>query len=140
MVDFNKTMLIGNLVQDPEVKNMGNNRKVTNFTIAINRTWKGPQGEEGSEVSYIDCSAFGKTGEAISTYLSKGRRIFIEGRLKQDKWKDKETQKNQSKIKIIVENFHFMDSKKTIEVVETIPAVAGNDLGDVLNDSDNGTI
>mgnify|MGYP003152591522 CR=1 FL=1 len=102
MADFNKTMLIGNLVQDPEAKNMGNGKKVTNFTIAINRKWKGPQGEEGSEVSYIDCSAFGKTGETIHTYFSKGRRIFIDGRLKQDKWKDKETQKNQSKIKVII--------------------------------------
>jgi single-strand DNA-binding protein len=140
MADFNKTMLIGNLVQDPEAKDMGNGKKVTNFTIAINRKWKGPQGEEGSEVSYIDCSAFGKTGETIHTYFSKGRRIFIDGRLKQDKWKDKETQKNQSKIKVIVENFHFMDSKKTTETVETIPAAAGNDTEDLLSDSDFDTI
>ena len=129
MSDFNKTILIGNLVQDPESRDIGSNRKVTNFTIALNRKWTGPTGEEGEEVSYIDCAAFGKTGETINTYFTKGRRIFVEGRLKQEKWEDKETKKTCSKIRVVVENFQFMDRKKT-EAVETIPATAGNEITD----------
>ena len=136
MSDFNKTLIIGNLTQDPEMRDMGNSRKVTNFTVAVNRKWKGPEGEEGSEVSYIDCVAFGKTGEVINKYFSKGRRIFVEGRLKQEKWENKDTKKMQTKIRVVVENFHFMDSKKVEEgtTVETIPASAGNDEKSTTDD------
>ena len=130
MSDFNKVFLIGNLAADPEMKDISSTRKVTNFTIASNRRWTGPEGQPGEEVSFIDCCAFGKTAETINQYFSKGRKIFVEGRLKQDKWTDKETGKAQSKIRVVVENFNFMDSKKSEACgasVETIPASAGND-------------
>ena len=126
MSDYNKVLIIGNMVQDPEMKDISSTRKVTNFTVAVNRKWKGPEGEEGGEVSYIDCAAFGNTAEAINKYFSKGRRIFVEGRLKQDKWEDKETKKMQSRIRVVVDSFNFMDSKKT-ETADSIPASAGND-------------
>jgi len=129
MSDYNKVLIIGNLVQDPEMKEISSNRKVTNFTVAINRKWKGPEGEEGSEVSYVDCVAFGHIAETINKYFSKGRKIFVEGRLKQEKWEDKETKKIQSKIRIVVENFNFMDNKKT--TTDSIPVLAGNDENDI---------
>ncbi len=115
---------MGNLVRDPEMKNLNGDNKVVNFTVAINRQWTGPEGQKGEEVSYIDCSAFGKRAEIIDKYFSKGRKIFVEGRLKQDKWEDKTTHKMQSKIMVVVENFHFVDSKR--DITETIPEVAGN--------------
>ena len=130
MADLNRVFLIGNLVADPEMRDISSTRKVTNFTIASNRRWTGPEGQPGEEVSFIDCSAFGKTAETIDKYFFKGRKIFVEGRLKQEKWNDKETNKAQSKIRVIVENFTFMDSKKTEACgasVDTIPASAGND-------------
>ena len=127
MADFNRTYLIGNLVKDPEMKDIGSGKKVTNFTVAVNRKWTGAEGEEGSEVSYIDCAAYGRRAEIIDQYLSKGRRIFVEGRLKQDKWEDKTTKKTQSRIRVVVENFNFMDGKKQ-ETVEAIPVSAGNDV------------
>jgi single-strand DNA-binding protein len=133
MADFNRVYVIGNLVKDPEMKDISSTRKVTNFTVAVNRKWKGSEGEEGSEVSYLDCAAYGKKAEIIDQYFSKGRRIFVEGRLKQDKWEDKETKKTHSKIRIVVENFHFMDSKKQEAVTSkspAIPASAGNDAPD----------
>jgi len=136
MVDLNRTMIIGNLAQDPEVRDMGNGKEVTNFAIAVNRTWEGPQGEEGKEVSFIDCCAFGKTGETIEKYLTKGRRILIEGRLKQDRWINKDTSKPQNKIRVIVEKFHFMDSKKADDAPEAIPASAGNEEGSTMTDED----
>lgn len=139
MIDFNRTYLIGNLTQDPDVRDLGNGKKVTNFTVAINRKWNGPEGEEGEEVSYIDCASFGKTGDTIAQYLSKGRRIFVEGRLKQERWVDKDTKKNQSKIRVVVENFHFMDSKKSEgsqTAAETIPASAGNEDDHTMTDED----
>lgn len=129
MSDFNKVYLVGNMVKDPEMKDIGSSNKVTNFTIASNRHWTGPEGQKNEEVSFLDCSAYGKRAEAINTYFSKGRKILIEGRLKQEKWTDKDTQKSQSRIRVIVESFHFMDSKKETECSTTIsiPIVAGNE-------------
>ena len=127
MQDFNKVYLIGNLVKDPEVKNLEGGNKLSNFSLAVNRKWKSAEGDVASDVSYFDCVAFGKKAEIIGEYLSKGRRIFVEGRLKQDRWEDKETKKKQSKLRVVVENFHFMDSKKAD--TEAVPAVAGNAEG-----------
>ncbi len=115
MSDFNRTYLVGNFAADPELKDIGNSNKVVNFTVATNRSWKGSQGEEAKEVSFIDCVAYGNRAEAITKYFKKGRKILIEGRLKQEKWTDKETQKMQSRIRVVVESFHFMDKKETTE-------------------------
>ena len=141
MSDFNKTFIIGNLVQDPQLKEISSTNKVVNFTIAVNRSWAGSQGEEAKEVSYIDCTAYGKKAEVIDKYFSKGRKIFVDGRLKQEKWVDKDTQKTQSRIRVVVENFHFMDSKKEspdvcATVTDTIPASAGNTNTTIEDDFD----
>ena len=125
MSDLNQTYLMGNLVQDPELKSISSSNKVANFTIALNRKWTGSEGQEAEEVSFIDCLCYGKRADTICKYFSKGRKILIEGRLKQEKWEDKTTKKMQSRVRVIVENFHFVDSKK--DATEAIPAVAGND-------------
>jgi single-strand DNA-binding protein len=127
MSDFNRVYLVGNLVKDPEMKNIGSSNKVTNFTIASNRNWTGPEGQKMEEVSFIDCVAYGKRGETINTYFSKGRKILLEGRMKQEKWTDKDTQKTQSRLRVIVEQFHFMDSKKSEAAGSCVPAEAGGD-------------
>ena len=124
MRDYNKVILMGNLAQDPELKEFGSGKQVTNFVVAVNRTWTGPEGQEASEVVFINCESWGKQAKTISDHFSKGRPIFLEGRLKQDKWVDKDTQKKQSRLRVLVENFNFIDSKKSSE--SSIPAVAGN--------------
>ena len=126
MSDFNRVYLIGNLAADPEIKDIGSSNKVTNFAVATNRSWTGPQGEEAKEVSFIDCTAYSKRAEVIEKYFSKGRKIFIEGRLKQEKWTDKETKKMQSRIRVIVENFHFMDKKEKDPAADIIATTSGN--------------
>jgi single-strand DNA-binding protein len=127
MSDFNRVYLVGNLVKDPELKDIGNSNKVTNFTIASNRNWTGPEGQKMEEVSFLDCVAYGKRAETINTYFSKGRKMLIEGRLKQEKWTDKDTQKTQSRIRVVVEQFHFMDSKKDQTAAACVPAEAGGE-------------
>ncbi len=137
MRDYNKVILMGNFAQDPEYKEISNNRKVTNFVIATNRTWTGPEGQDASEVSFIDCAIYGERAKTISNHFSKGRPIFLEGRLKQEKWE--KDGKKQSRLRVIVENFNFIDSKKSSEenshAEETIPAAAGNDVS-TTNDFD----
>ena len=130
MRDYNKVILMGNLAQDPELKTTAAGKQVTNFTIACNRTWAGPEGQDSSEVSFIDCEIWGKSAKTVSDHFFKGRPIFVEGRLKQETWTNKETQKKQSRLRVVVEQFNFIDSKKSSEA---IPAVAGNTVGDMTD-------
>lgn len=108
---FNKVMLMGNLTRDVEIRFTPANTAVGSFGIAVNRTWRTPEGEKREEVSFIDCEVWGKQAEIMKQYLAKGRPVFLEGRLKLDTWKDKTDGSNRSKLKVVVEEFRFIDSK-----------------------------
>jgi single-strand DNA-binding protein len=108
---FNKVLLMGNLTRDVELRHTAGNQAVARIGLATNRRWKTPEGEQRDETMFVDCEAWGKTAEMISQYFSKGRPIFIEGRLKLDQWEDKETKAKRSKHVVVVESFHFVDSK-----------------------------
>lgn len=105
---FNKVILMGNLTRDPETKTTTSGQSVTNFSLAVNRTWKGADGQQNEDVSYIDCVAWSKTGEIITQYLGKGRAVLVSGRLDQRSWEDKETGGKRSKIEVVVEDFNFV--------------------------------
>lgn len=103
---FNKVILMGNLTRDPETRQTPNGQSVTNFSLAVNRTWKGQDGSTQEQVSFIDCVAWGRTGEVIAQYMQKGRPILVDGRLDQRSW-EQDGQKR-SKVEVIVENFNFV--------------------------------
>ena len=105
---FNKVILMGNLTADPELRTTPNGQNLASFTLAINRTWNGANGERQEETSFINCTAWGKTGETISKYVSKGRQLLVSGRLQQRTWQDKDTGKNRSAIDVVVEEFSFV--------------------------------
>jgi len=107
---FNKVMLMGNLTRDLELRHTGSNTAVGNFGLAVNRRFKTQSGEQREEVTFVDCEAWGRTAEVMSQYLSKGRSVFIEGRLKLDQWEDKNGGGKRSKLSVVVENFQFVDS------------------------------
>jgi single-strand DNA-binding protein len=103
---FNKVILMGNLTRDPEVRTTPSGQSVTNFSLAVNRTWRGQDGTQQESVSYIDCVAWGKTGEIIAQYMQKGRALLVSGRLDQRSW-EQDGQKR-SKVEVIVEDFNFV--------------------------------
>jgi len=103
---FNKVILMGNLTRDPEVRSLPSGQSVTSFGLAINRTWRGQDGNQQESVSYIDCVAWGKTGEIIAQYVQKGRPLLVSGRLEQRSW-EKDGQKH-SKVEVVVEDFNFV--------------------------------
>lgn len=103
---FNKVILMGNLTRDPETRTTPSGQSVTNFSLAVNRTWKDQSGNTQENVSYIDCVAWGKTGEIISQYMQKGRPLLVSGRLDQRSW-EQEGQKR-SKVEVVVEDFNFV--------------------------------
>lgn len=110
MANLNKVMLMGNLTRDVELRAAGSSQ-VGAFGLAVNRKWQGQDGQMKEEVTFVDCEAWGKTAEVMAKYLSKGRPVFVEGRLKLDQWDDKETGQKRSKMKVVVETFQFIDSK-----------------------------
>jgi len=97
---------MGNLTRDPETRNTPNGQSVTNFGLAVNRTWRDQNGNTQENVSFIDCVAWGKTGEIIAQYVQKGRPILVSGRLDQRSW-DQDGQKR-SKVEVVVEDFNFV--------------------------------
>lgn len=103
---FNKVILMGNLTRDPETRQTPTGQSVTNFSLAISRTWKGQDGSNQEAVSFIDCVAWGKTGEIISQYVQKGRPILVSGRLDQRSWEQDGNKR--SKVEVVVEDFNFV--------------------------------
>ncbi len=103
---FNKVILMGNLTRDPETRTTPNGQSVTNFSLAVNRTWKGSDGNTQEAVSYIDCVAWGRTGEVIAQYMQKGRPILVSGRLDQRSWEQDGNKR--SRVEVIVEDFNFV--------------------------------
>ncbi len=113
MASFNKVILAGNLTRDPELRYTPKGTAIAQITLAVNRKWKSETGEMREEVSFIDVDAFGRQAEVIGQYLKKGRPFLVEGRLKQDTWEDKNTKQKQSKIKVVLEGFSFIDSNRS---------------------------
>jgi single-strand DNA-binding protein len=111
MASFNKVILMGNLTRDPQLKYLPSQMAVAEFGLAMNRKFRTQSGEDREEVTFIDCSAFGKTGELINQYFTKGKPIFVEGRIKYDSWEDKQGGGKRSKITVVVENFQFIGGR-----------------------------
>ena len=103
-------MLIGNLTRDPEIKYTPKGTAIGDLALAINRSFKGDNGERQEETTFVDVTLWGKTAELAGQYLAKGRPVYIEGRLQLDTWQDKEVQKR-SKLKVIGEVMQFLGSK-----------------------------
>lgn len=109
MANLNKVMLIGRLTRDPETRHTAGGNSVTNFGLAVNRTYKRPGSDESvEETTFVDIEAWGKTGETFARFMKKGRQAYVEGRLKFDSW-EKDGQKR-TKLLVVMENFQFLDS------------------------------
>ncbi len=107
--DLNRVILIGRLTRDPEVRSLPSGTMLTTFSIANNRIYYVAETKK-EEVSFFECTAFGRTGETIAQYFKKGRSIAVEGRLRQGRWEDQEGNKK-SRVEIVVEGFNFLSSK-----------------------------
>jgi single-strand DNA-binding protein len=112
MANFNKVILAGNLTRDPELRYTPKGVAIAKITLAINRTWKSETGETKEEVTFVDVDAFGRQAEVVGQYMKKGRPFLVEGRLKLDQWEDKNTHQKQSKLKVVLEGFSFIDSNR----------------------------
>ena len=114
----NRLMIAGNLVRDPEVKQLAADRTVASFAVAINNRYRGPDGEQKSDTVFMTCEAWGKTAELIGQYLVKGSLAYCEGRLKQDSWTDNDG-KNRTVIKMVVERVQFLGTRPAGDAGDT---------------------
>jgi single-strand DNA-binding protein len=111
MANFNKVYLMGNLTRDPEMRVTPKGTAICQFGLAISRSWKDESGQTREETAFVDIEAWGKQGEVISKYCTKGRPLFVEGRLKFDQWEDKTSGQKRSKLKVVLENFQFIGGR-----------------------------
>ena len=107
MANLNKVMLIGNLTRDPDLKYTPGNQAVCEIGLAVNRKYRTKEGEDREETTLVDCEAWGKQAEVLKQYMTKGKPLFVEGRLKLDTWEDKDGGKR-SKMRVVIENFQFL--------------------------------
>lgn len=106
---YNRIILIGNLTKDPELRFTPQGTPVANFRIAVNSRYK--QADElREETLFIDIVVLGKQAESCSQYLSKGRPVLVEGRLKERKWESEGQQK--SKFEVIAQNVRFLSKRE----------------------------
>ena len=121
MASLNKVFLIGNLTRDPELRYTPTGTPICEFGMAVNRTYRTKDGEQRDDTCFVNVAMWGRRGEVISEYFSKGSPILIEGRLKFDTWESAEGRR--SKLSVVAENFEFMGRAAPGEV----PAEAESD-------------
>ena len=108
-MNLNNVNIMGNLTRNPEMKSLPSGKEVCSLSIANNHVFM-KNGEKVSEVSYFDVDVWGITAENCSKYLTKGKGVIVEGRLRQDRWE--KDGKTQSRVKITASAVHFMPKKQ----------------------------
>ena len=100
---INQVILMGRLTRDPEQRTTTTGKTIASFGIAVDR------GGQEDAADFFNVTAWEKLGELVMQYLAKGRRVLVQGRLRQDTWDDKETGKKQSRIEVVATDVTFLD-------------------------------
>ncbi|MCK5818973.1 MAG: single-stranded DNA-binding protein [Psychromonas sp.] len=108
----NKVVLVGNLGRDPEMRYMPNGNAVANFSLATTESWKNKQtGEYENQTEWHNLTVFGKFAEMCGQYLKKGAKVYVEGKIRTEKWQDKTSGQDRYSTKIIVSELQMLDSR-----------------------------
>lgn len=89
MANLNRVQIMGNLGKDPESRYTGSGKMIVSFSVAVNNTWKDANGEKKTNTEWVNVEAWGRLAEIINQYAKKGSSVYLEGRLKTDKFEDK---------------------------------------------------
>ena len=100
---INQVILLGRLTRDPEQRTTASGKNVVSFSVAVDRQ------AQDDQADFFNITAWDKLGDLVMQYLSKGRRVLIQGRLRQDSWEDKDTGKRQSRIEVTASDVTFLD-------------------------------
>lgn len=105
--DFNQAIVMGNLTRDPEMRTTPSGQNVTSFSVATNRSWQDQSGEKKDAVEYHNVVAWGKLGELVNSYLKKGRKVLVVGRLQTRNW-DAEDGSKRNRTEIVATDINFV--------------------------------
>ena len=124
MPTLNRVQLIGRLGKDPETRFTPNGKKVAHFSIAVSNRWKTREGESKEYTEWVNIEAWDRLGEVCQQYLHKGSLVYLEGRLKTDKYEDKEGE-TKYYTKVVALTLQFLDRKPEEEPVTTVEEEPG---------------
>lgn len=105
----NQVILMGNLTRDPELRQTPSGQSVVSFSLALNRAYKDQSGDWQEATDYIDVVAWGPLAERVSQYVTKGRRVLVQGRLQSRSW-EQDGQKR-SKVEVLANDVTFLDGR-----------------------------
>lgn len=106
---FNQVVLMGNLTRDPELRQIPSGQSVCSFSLALNRSYKGQDGEWKEATDYVDVVAWGPLGERVAQYVTKGRPVLVNGRLQSRSW-EQDGQKR-SKLEVVAQDVTFLGGR-----------------------------
>jgi single-strand DNA-binding protein len=107
----NKVILVGNLGRDPEVRSTPNGQQVATFSIATSRRWKDREGNRQEQTEWHNIVCWGRQAEVAGQYLTKGKQIFVEGRLQTRSWEDKQSGEKKYRTEVVCDNFQMLGSR-----------------------------
>lgn len=107
----NKVILLGNVGRDPELKSLPSGQAVANFSLATSRRWKDKGGERQEQTEWHNVVAFGRTAEVIAQYVSKGSKLYVEGRIQTRSWDDKQSGEKKYRTEIVADSVQFLGGK-----------------------------
>lgn len=113
MSSYNLVVLVGNFTRDPELRVIPTGASICTFGLAVNNKFTKGDGTQGEEVLFIDVEAWGKQGELVSKYCTKGSQALIQGRLKLDSWDDKTSGQKRTKIKVVMQSIQFLGAPRS---------------------------
>jgi single-strand DNA-binding protein len=104
-------ILVGNLGRDPEIRTTPSGQTMAKFSVATSRRWKDRDGNRQEATEWHNVVCWGRQAEVAGQFLTKGKQIFLEGRLQTDSWEDKETGKKMYRTEVVCENFQMLGSR-----------------------------
>jgi single-strand DNA-binding protein len=108
---INKVILVGNLGRDPEVRTTPSGQPVATFTLATSRKWKDRNGQRQEQTEWHTIVCWGRQAEVAGQYLTKGKQIFVEGRLQTRSWDDRNTGEKRYKTEVVCDNFQMLGAR-----------------------------
>ncbi len=108
---LNKVLLIGNLGKDPEMRSLPSGQPVASFTLATSRRWRDKNGQKQEQTEWHQIVIFGKQAEIAGQYLTKGKQIYVEGRIQTRSWDDRQTGEKKYRTEIVCDNFQMLGSR-----------------------------
>ena len=106
---FNQVILMGNLTRDPELRQTPNGQSVCSFSLALNRSYKGSDGNWQEATDYVDVVAWGPLGERVTQYVTKGRPVLVNGRLQSRSWEQEGQKRN--KVEVVAQDVTFLGGR-----------------------------